>query len=64
MLDQLRTQKVRSNQLEELVKSLEMDGESHKHDLTKVTDENLKIQTDKEKLQLENEELASKLEVS
>ena len=60
----MRTQKVRNNQLEELVKSLELDSETHKSDVIKFTEERDKLQSDKERLEVENEELVNKMVVS
>ncbi|KAL5264795.1 hypothetical protein ACHWQZ_G005757 [Mnemiopsis leidyi] len=61
ILDQLRTLKVRNNQLEELVKSLEADIETHKRDMGKLSDEKQLLQSEKERFEVETEDLSARM---
>jgi len=63
VLDQLRTHKVRCNQLEELVKSLENDVETYKRDIVKLTEESAGLQGEKERLEVEADDLSSRMQV-
>ena len=64
VLDQLRNLKVRNNQLEELVRSLETDVETHKRDNTKLSDEKQVLQSEKERFEVETEDLSARMAVS
>ena len=64
VLDQLRNLKVRNNQLEELVRSLETDVETHKRDNTKLSDDKQVLQSEKERFEVETEDLSARMAVS
>ena len=64
VLDQLRTLKVRNNQLEELVKSLEADIGTHKRDMGKLSDEKQLLQSEEERFGVETGDLSARMAVS
>ena len=63
VLDQLRNQRVRNNQLEELVKSLESEIENQKSDMIRLAEEQQGLNSEKEQLEVEISELSSRMAV-